>query len=65
MPRTPSGSVGSIGLIGPITIVGSATDAGSFHYELALRELVRPFDYVNDHPSGADVQTWDETITAK
>jgi hypothetical protein len=47
------------------TIVGTATDAGSFHYELALRELVRPFDYVNDHPGGADVQTWDETITPK
>ncbi len=46
-------------------IVGTAKDAGAFHYELALRELVRPFDYVNDHPSGADVQTWDEAITLK
>lgn len=46
-------------------IVGTAKDAGSFHYEIALRELVRPFDYVNDHPSGADLQTWDETITAQ
>jgi hypothetical protein len=44
-------------------IVGTAKDAGSFHYEVALRELVRPFDYVNDHPSGADLQMWDETIT--
>lgn len=46
------------------SIVGTAKDAGTFHYQLALRELVRPFDYVNDHPDGADVQTWDETITA-
>lgn len=46
------------------SFVGAAKDAGTFHYELALRELVRPFDYVNDHPDGADVQTWDETITA-
>jgi hypothetical protein len=46
-------------------IVGTAKDTGAFHYELALRELVRPFDYVNDHPSGADVQMWDETITLK
>ena len=47
------------------SIIGTAKDAGSFHYELALRSLVRPFDYVNDHPSGADVQMWDETITPK
>jgi hypothetical protein len=45
------------------SIVGTAKDAGTYHYQLALRELVRPFDYVNDHPDGADVQTWDETIT--
>lgn len=45
------------------SIVGAAKDAGTFHYELALRELVQPFDFVNDHPDGADVQTWDETIT--
>src|SRR6202171_6453460 len=44
------------------TIAGTAKDAGSFHYELALRELVQPFDYVNDHPTGADLQTWDESI---
>ncbi|HXD81243.1 MAG TPA: hypothetical protein VNU27_06665 [Candidatus Acidoferrum sp.] len=46
-----------------ISIAGTAKDVGSFHYELALRELVQPFDFVNDHPDGADVQTWDETIT--
>ena len=46
-------------------IAGISRDAGTFHYELALRELVRPFDFVNDHPDGADVQAWDETITAK
>ena len=43
---------------------GTANVAGSFHYELALRELVQPFDYVNDHRDGPDVQTWDETVTA-
>ena len=43
---------------------GEANAAGSFHYELALRELVQPFDYVNDHPDGADVQAWDETVAA-
>jgi hypothetical protein len=53
------------GATASFTIVGTATDAGNFHYELAVRELVRPFDYVNDHPSGADVQTWDETIKPK
>lgn len=42
---------------------GVATTAGSFHYELALRELVQPLDYVNDHPDGADAQVWDETVT--
>jgi hypothetical protein len=44
------------------TIAGTAKDAGSFHYDLALRELVQPFDYVNDHPTGADLQSWDESI---
>jgi hypothetical protein len=43
-------------------VAGIAKKAGTFHYELALRELVHPFDYVNDHPGGADVQTWDEII---
>ena len=46
------------------SIAGTATTAGSFHYELALRELVQPFHYVNDHPNGADVQTWNETVGA-
>lgn len=45
------------------TIAGVATVAGSFHFELALRELVQPFAYVNDHTDGPDVQTWDETVT--
>lgn len=44
------------------TIAGTAKDAGNFHYELAVRELVQPFDYVNDHPTGADLQIWDESI---
>lgn len=56
------GGVGA-GATASFLIVGSAKDAGTFHYQLALRELVRPFDFVNDHPDGADVQTWDETIT--
>jgi hypothetical protein len=42
---------------------GIAMVAGSFHYELALRELVQPYDWVNDHPDGADAQTWDETVS--
>ncbi len=42
---------------------GIATQAGTYHYELALRSLVHPFDYVNDHPDGADVQVWDEVVT--
>jgi hypothetical protein len=46
------------------SITGTASQAGTFHYELELRELVRPFHYVNDHPNGADVQAWDETISA-
>ncbi|HEY4888755.1 MAG TPA: hypothetical protein VIJ58_09295 [Candidatus Dormibacteraeota bacterium] len=56
------GDVGA-GATASFLIVGSAKDAGTFHYQLALRELVRPFDFVNDHPDGADVQAWDETIT--
>ena len=51
-----------VGQTASFSIVGTAKDAGTFHYELALRELVQPFDYVNDHPDGADVQTWDESI---
>ena len=45
------------------SITGTATQAGTFHYQLALRELVRPFKYINDHADGADVQTWDETVS--
>jgi hypothetical protein len=52
------------GATASFSIVGTAKDVGTFHYQLALRELVRPFDFVNDHPDGADLQTWDETITA-
>lgn len=43
---------------------GVAESTGTFHYELALRELVQPFDYVNDHADGADAQVWDENVTA-
>src|SRR5205809_4685619 len=32
---------------------GIANVAGTFHFELALRELVHPFDFVNDHSDGA------------
>ena len=42
---------------------GVATSAGTYHYELALRELVQPFNYVNDHPDGPDLQVWDETVS--
>jgi hypothetical protein len=45
------------------TFSGVARAAGTFHYELALRELVQPYDWVNDHPDGADAQTWDETVS--
>ena len=45
------------------TFQAVANTAGSFHYELVLRELVQPFDYVNDHPDGADAQSWDETVS--
>jgi hypothetical protein len=44
---------------------GAATAAGTFHYELALRELVQPFDFVNDHPDGADAVAWDETVSTQ
>ncbi len=46
-------------------LLGTAVATGSFHYELALRELIQPFAYVNDHSDGPDVQVWDETISAK
>jgi hypothetical protein len=46
-----------------LSFSGVASVAGTFHYELALRELVQPFDWVNDHADGADAQTWDETVS--
>ena len=46
------------------SFAGVALSAGAFHYELGVREMVRPFDYVDDHPGGPDVQTWDENVTA-
>jgi hypothetical protein len=52
-----------VGVTASFVIVGSAREAGTFNYELALRELARPFDFVNDHPDGADLQKWVETIT--
>jgi hypothetical protein len=42
---------------------GVATSAGTFHFEVSLRELVHPFDYVNEHADGADLHVWDETVT--
>ena len=42
---------------------GKATTAGIFHYELALRELVHPYHWVNDHADGADAVVWDEIVT--
>ena len=47
------------------SITGTAIEAGTFHYQLALRELVRPFRFVNDHVDGADLQTWNETVALK
>lgn len=47
------------------SITGTALAAGTFHYQLALRELVRPFRFVNDHPDGADLQTWNEIVATK
>jgi hypothetical protein len=43
-------------------IVGVAKDAGNFQYELALKELDQPFDFVNNHADGIDVKTWSEQI---
>ena len=45
------------------TFQGVAQTAGTFHYEIALREVVHPFDYVNDHADGADTHVWDETVS--
>jgi hypothetical protein len=44
---------------------GLATAAGTFHYELGLRQLVQPFDYVNDHHDGADIHVWDEKVSSR
>lgn len=38
---------------------GLANTAGTFHFEIALRELVNPFDYVNN----ADAHVWTETVS--
>src|SRR2546421_12424441 len=43
---------------------GRDTVPGSIHYELALRELVHPYAYVNDHPDGPAAQVWDETVSS-
>ena len=53
------------GATATFTITGTAIEAGTFHYQLAVRELVRPFRFVNDHSDGADVQTWNETVGLK
>lgn len=53
----------SSGASATFSFTGLASTAGTFHYELALRELAQPFDWVNDHPDGADAQTWDETVS--
>jgi hypothetical protein len=42
---------------------GIANVAGAFHFELARRELVHPFDFVNDHSEGADAHVWDEIVS--
>ena len=47
------------------SIAGVATEPGTYHYELALRSLVRPFHYVNDHSDGPEAISWDETVTLK
>jgi hypothetical protein len=47
------------------SIAGVATEPGTYHYELAVRSLARPFHYVNDHADGPDAVAWEETITAK
>jgi len=47
------------------SIAGVATKPGTYHYELAVRSLVRPFHYVNDHADGPDAVSWDETVKPK
>jgi hypothetical protein len=46
------------------SISGITRQAGTFRYQLALRSLVRPFHYVNDHADGADAQVWEEVVKA-
>lgn len=53
----------AVGASKTFSFSGVANATGQFHYELALRELVQPFDWVNDHPDGADAQTWDEVVS--
>lgn len=53
------------GLTQSYSFTGVALAAGTFHYELGVREMVQPFDYVDDHPDGPDVQTWDETVSTR
>jgi hypothetical protein len=53
----------SVGAAQTFSFSGVAAAAGTFHYELALRELVQPYNWVNDHRDGADAQTWDETVS--
>jgi hypothetical protein len=30
---------------------------------ILVRELIQPFDWVNDHADGADAEAWVETVT--
>jgi hypothetical protein len=53
----------SAGASATYAIAGTARQPGTFLYELALRELVQPFHFVNDHPNGADATVWDETVS--
>ena len=46
------------------SFAGVASSVGTFHYELAIRELVQPFNYVNQNADGPDLQVWDESVTA-
>src|ERR1700680_1076981 len=41
------------GAAASFSIVGAAKDAGTYHYEVALRGVGQPVDLVNDHPDGA------------
>ena len=42
------------------TFRGVATIEGTFHFEVSVRELVQPFDYVNS----GDTHVWDEAVTS-